>query len=175
MFDDKDNRTEVRVLSVFPTTKGFSYALFESPLAPEDWGTREIRQDQVCHKTIAAISELLIRFRPDVLVIDDIKDCHLSAAGRRKRIHKAITYQADAINIEVAIVSRKDIRRAFAIHGALNKHDIASIIASKMGILTDRAPKRERKAWESESRRMALFDAVSRALTYYYGKLRDES
>ena len=76
--------------------------------------------------------------------------------------------------IQRAIVDRAarrglsaEVRAAFATMGAITKYDIAKCIASKIDAFAGLAP-RARKAWETEDRRMALFDAASRALTYYY-------
>lgn len=85
---------------------------------------------------------------------------------RVKRIHKAIAKPVSDVGAKLAIVSRRDVRIAFAQFGAINKQDIADAIGRRIEALSIRVPP-PRKKWEGEDKRMGLFDAASRALTYY--------
>lgn len=172
MFRNREGRSAGRVLSIYPVSRGFGYALFDAPLSPEDWGVRHVVYDETCAQIITAIKDLLFRYRPDVLVIDDIADHHVSGGARRARIYRAISRSADSIGIEVAVVSRRQIKRAFAPHGAITKQEIAELISRKLDAFSSKLPK-ARKIWQSEPRGMALFDAASRALTYYYCELEE--
>jgi hypothetical protein len=83
------------------------------------------------------------------------------------RIQRAVSRFAASLGTEVVAVSRKDVRAAFAQFGALTKHDIAKVIAKNLDAFATRMPQ-ERQAWGREDRRMGMFDAASRALTFYY-------
>lgn len=163
----KHKKNRQLVLSIYPTTRGYAFALFESALSPHDWGTKDIKKDVGSVKTIQCIKELLMRYRPDVLVIDGFGDRHLKTSVRRKRIYKAATGFAETMSIEVAVIPLRKVKSAFAQFGATTKHDIATVIGSKIEAFSSRMPK-VRAAWQAEDHRMALFDAASRALTYYY-------
>ncbi len=140
-----------------------------APLTPHDWGTREIKRDATGAASGQAARELLERYRPDVLVLENPTD-HRGASRtlRVARIHKAVSrFAREATGTEVVSISRKDVRAAFAQFGALTKHDIAKVIAKNLDAFATRMPK-ERRAWRPEDRRMGMFDAASRALTFYY-------
>ncbi|WP_342619782.1 hypothetical protein [Rhodoferax sp. GW822-FHT02A01] len=163
----KHKKNSFLVLSVYLIKNGFAFVLFESALSPHDWGIKEAKKDVGHVKTIASIEKLLAQYRPDILVIDDIGDIKMKSSVRRKRIYKSITACATSLSIETVVVGRKAVRSAFAQFGAVTKHDIAKVIANKMEVFSSRMPD-VRAAWQAEDRRMALFDAASRALTYYY-------
>ena len=164
---NEDKKYRFRVLSIYPTTRGCAFALFDSPLSPHDWGTKSSKQDVGSAKCIEGIKEMLTRFRPGVLVLEDMSERQTKRSLRVARILKAVTSTARDLCIEIALVRRKDVRAVFAQFGATNKHDIAKVIAGRMVEFAPRVPK-ARKAWEAEDQRMGVFDAASRALTYYY-------
>ena len=163
----KHRKNHHRVLSIYPTPRGYSFVLFDSPRSPQDWGNRSIKKDVGSAKCIESIQEMLLRFRPDVLVLEDVKERETKRTLRLKRIIKAIQPTAAELSIEVAVVSRKNVRSAFAFFGAVSKQEIAHVIAEKMEAFATRMP-RARKAWQAQDPRMTLFDAASRGLAYYY-------
>ncbi len=118
-------------------------------------------------KCVASIKEMLDRFRPEVLVLEDTGTRESKRSIRVKRIRKAVAATTRELSIEIASVPYKRVRASFAQLGAVNKQDIAEIIARRMEAFAPRIP-RARKAWHAEDPRMALFDAASRGLTYYY-------
>jgi hypothetical protein len=168
MFRHK-HRSSQSVLSIYPVKRGFAYVLFEAPLSPHDWGTREIKKDATGAAAAQAARELLERYRPDVLVLESLTDHRGGSRSLRiARIHKIVSrFARDAVSAEVVSVSRRDVRAAFSQFGALTKHDIAKVIAKNLDAFATRMPK-ERRAWGPEDRRMGIFDAASRALTFYY-------
>lgn len=161
------HKSKHRVLSIYPTARGYSFVLFDSPLAPRDWGSRDIKKDVGSAKCIASIKEMLDRFRPDVLVLEDTGTRESKRSLRVKRIRKAMVSTTHELSIETALVPYKKVKASFAQFGAINKQDIAETIGRKMEAFAPRMP-RARKAWHAEDPRMALFDAASRGLTYYY-------
>ena len=155
-----------RVLSIYPAVRGFAFVLFDSPEKIMDWGRREIGKDVTGAKAADAIIDLLRRNRPDIVVIGDVDERRSVPAMRLKRIYKVIQKPIAEVGAEVAVVSRRNVRLAFAQFGALTKQDIANVIAEKVEALSTRVP-RPRKAWMGEDHRMSVFDAASRALAYY--------
>ena len=163
----KHKKNFPRVLSIYPSTRGYAFVLFDSPLSPADWGNREIKKDVGSAKCIESIKEMLLRFRPDVLVLEDATERETQRTLRIKRITKALQPATAELSIDIAVVSRQNVRAAFAFFGAVSKQEIAHVIAEKMEAFAPRMP-RARKAWQAQDPRMALFDAASRGLTYYY-------
>ncbi len=163
----KTKKSKHLVLSIYPTPRGYAFALFESALSPHDWGTKDLKKDVGSVKTIQSIKELLMRYRPETLVIDGFADHNPKTSARRKRIYKAATGFAESMSIDVVVIPLRKVKSAFAQFGATTKHDIATVIGSKIEAFSSRMPK-VRAAWQAEDHRMSLFDAASRALTYYY-------
>lgn len=58
------------------------------------------------------------------------------------------------------------MKKGFFEEGAANKHQIATAVVQKFPELAPRLPP-DRKPWMSEDPRMAMFNAVALALTYF--------
>lgn len=155
------------VLSIHPSSRGYAFVLFEFALTPHDWGIKDMKKDVGCEKTITSIRELMLRYRPEVLVVEDMHERDTRRTLRVKRICTALKRVAKDTHAEVVSIDRKKVKSTFAMVGAVNKHDIAKAIASGIEIFAQYLPE-ARKAWQPMDRRMALFDAAGRALAYYY-------
>ena len=66
----RQSRREL-VLGVRPTRRSTGWALFESPLAPLDWGIIDVRIDKNV-KSLAYIERLIDRYQPGILVIEEL-------------------------------------------------------------------------------------------------------
>jgi len=64
-------------------------------------------------------------------------------------------------------VTRDQIQDVFQQFGATTKYDISQILLKEFNGLETKAPK-ERKLWTSEDWNMAIFDALSLAMTWFY-------
>ncbi len=154
----------LRVLAVDPGTRGFGYALFEGPGRLVDWGTKDIRKDKE-QVALVKIEELLRRFEPDVLVVEDC--AHVSSRRNRKftLLIGRILATARALGIECRALPLALVYQHFAKCGARNKQEIASALAQRFAALALRLPPK-RKPWQSEDSRMSIFDAVALGYTY---------
>lgn len=155
-----------RVLSIYPFGRSYAFVLFDSPLSPVDWGMRHVKAGQQSEDIADVIIKQLHHITPDVLVIDDA-DEHCLRKGKLKRVYMKVGEAAIELDIQIAVVGRINVRAAFAQFGAKNKHQIASVIANNIEAFSHRLPK-PRKPWQAEPMWMRLYDAASRALTYYY-------
>ncbi len=157
-------RPEKRVLAVNPTTRGFGFVVLEGSDQLVDWGVAHVRTDKEA-RTLARVSELLERYRPDVLVLED---SGVPGTRRRERVRKLLrelTALAPRRGVRVRRIARREVRRAFSAENAVTKSEIAAAIAKRFPELAPRLPPR-RKAWMSEDERMAIFDAAAFALTF---------
>ena len=164
------NRRSLRVLAVDPGTRGLGYALFEGPRRLVDWGTKDIRQNKE-QMALVKIEELLRRFEPDVLVVEDC--AHVSSRRKRKftlligrmlAIARALGVRGHALPLAL-------VYRHFAKCGAQNKQEIASALAQRFAALALRLPPK-RKPWQSEDSRMSIFDAAALGYTYLARRCR---
>lgn len=155
-----------RVLAIQPTTRGFGFAVFEGPQEPIDWGVKEVRKNKnaVC---LYKIRELVELYEPQVLITEDYAGEGSRRAKRIEQLIRDIAYLGDKKRIIVASYSRAEIRKTFKPFGAETKYEIAKLVAKWLPGFRFRLPP-VRKIWKSEDYRMAIFDAASLGLTYYW-------
>lgn len=155
---------EAHVLSLDITPKGFAYAFMEGPERLVRCGHSQCRRKRDASVCISKVEELIEQLSPDLLVLEKWgPESRRSPAG--KRLMDAIIKKAETLHLPVRKVSREEVRSVFA-GFQKNKHQIALAISLWFPELEKKLPP-ERKPWQSESDRMALFDAVSFALTAY--------
>ena len=91
-----------------------------------------------------------------------------SRTGNRiKRLIDKISAYAQSENLQISQISRDQIRDVFENFGVSTKFEISQWLITEFNELETRKP-RERKLWTSEDRNMAVFDALSLAMTWYW-------
>ena len=154
-----------RILAVDPAPRGFGFAAFELPFHLVEGrfiATRTPRKSD----PIPLLEQLLTRFRPKTLVLEDT-----SAAGslRRPRIVRLLARMAalaEEQGVPVTRIPRLSVVRAFAAEGeTVSKQAIAERLAKHFPELQKKLPPR-RRLWQSEAERLAIFDAVALAVTF---------
>jgi hypothetical protein len=152
------------VLALHATSKGFGFVVMSGPFSLVDWGTRQASKDKNA-ASLKAVTKLIDRFDPHTVILED--PTQISRRSTRiTPLYQAIAALCHGRSIDLARVSRKDIHRCYATIGALTWQDIAEAVGHQLEPLRALVPKR-RKAWESESRRMAIFSAAAVAMTYW--------
>lgn len=155
------------VLAVYPTTRGFAFTLFESPLSPVDWGVKEIAGPNKNAECVESIAKLVDIYQPDAVVIEDCTASGSRRSSRIRRLYRAIDTWAGNQAIETYRYSRNLIRETFGKFGALTKQEIAETIAKHIPAFEHRLPP-ERKPWMSEDSRMGIFDATALIFTFFH-------
>jgi hypothetical protein len=153
------------VLAVHPTSRGFGWVLFESPLSPVDWGMASVKAKRSA-RSLARFERLLTRYEPKVVVFEQFSERPARRANRIRELCRRMIALAGSRGIYTPIYSRESIRDCFESSGAKTRRDIALSIAEQIEVFRRRLP-RERKRWDSEDVRQSLFDAVALALTYF--------
>lgn len=154
------------VLAFYPTTHGFAFVLFEGPLAPFDWGVRELRGSRKNARSLLALKKLIDRYHPEVLVIENTSHLTSRRVERIRRLHRLMRHLADAEGIPTHRYTRSNVRACFSLVGAIRKQEIAEAVAMMIPAFAHRLP-RKRRIWMSEDPRQGLFDAAALGLTYY--------
>ena len=154
------------VLALYPTTRGFSFILFEGPESPYDWGVKNIPGTRKNERCIRAIKKLVDRFQPFVIVLEDATDSAVHRSPRIQKLSWAIAHLANSEHIEVHRYMRATVRNTFRRSGAKTKYEIAQAIAIYIPAFVHRLPP-IRKPWMCEDPRMSLFDAAALGLTYF--------
>lgn len=152
---------EPRVLAIDPTGRGFGFAVLEGTERLIDWGVKG-RNGHALELARALIE----RYEPDVLVFEDLKAAKPRRSARARRLLKSVSVLAGCRKIPVRRFSRLRVRATFLQVNASTKHQIATVIADHLPILSLQLPP-VRKAWMAEDYRMSIFDAVALALTFF--------
>jgi Holliday junction resolvasome RuvABC endonuclease subunit len=157
-----------RILSIDPANRGFGFAVMEGPETLIDWGVKEVEDNKVSHY-LHRITKLIDLYQPDYLILEAFDNKGSRRCKRVRELIVRIMKLALERKIKIKCYSRDDIRKVFSQYNAFTKHQIATTIASLLPELSPRIPP-FRKPWMSEDYRMAIFDAVSFTLTFYYAK-----
>ncbi len=153
------------VLAIYPNSRGFAFAAFESALSPFDWGVKEVRGKAKNKQCKIAISALIERLDPVVVVLQDMSPNGTRRARRLRELNLGIAEIAAAQAIPIFNYSRTYVRQAF---GGLSatKESIAKSIAAHIPAFERYLPP-TRKAWMSEDARMGLFDATALVIAFF--------
>lgn len=148
-----------------PTSYGFGWVAFSSPLSIYDWGLCETRTEKNA-RCLRRLERLFVRLEPHTLVLEAFESPSLRRPERIVRLCRAATELARGRGMDVVVYTRDEIRGCFAPVGAVSRQEIAEAIARSFEALRYRLPK-PRRPWEGSRRRMALFDAAAVVLTYF--------
>jgi hypothetical protein len=157
------------VLSIYPQSRGFAFALFESWLSPVDWGIHEARGPRKNAQILARINSLLDLHMPDVIVLQDMSNPGTRRVPRIQELNRRIAELAHLRSIAVHKYSRAHVLDHFMERGAATKQKIAEAIAKQVPAFSLYVPP-ERKPWMSEDPRMGIFDAAALAWMYFHDR-----
>jgi len=157
------------VLTVYPFSRGFAFVLFEGPDSPFDWGVKEIRDKQRNIKTLDEIKDLIDRYCPEAMVIENVSDRAGRRSSRIKKLYQMINHLAVTEHLDLHRISNADIKKHFAVVGATTKYEIAKAIGRQIPAFGHRLP-RVRKPWMSADPRQSLFDAAALGLVFYWSR-----
>lgn len=146
----------MRVLAIDPSTKGFGFAVLEGSERLLDWGLARVWA-QSDKEFVARVECLAARYRPAIIVLEDVK------GGRRSlrtiRRIDLVMKQLRQNDLCVVQVPRSAARARHSGEGS-TKHELAVAIARRFPELKPFVPA-ARKPWMSEDERMNIFDAVA--------------
>ena len=154
-----------RIFALDPTTKGFGYAIFETPFHLVDWGLAHVSGEKESG-AIARFEELLDQYRPDIVILEDPA---APGSRRRTRVQKLLERLRETARdrgIAVHLIPRLAVIECFSSPDKrATKYSITQHLAKTFPELAVKVPRR-RKPWQSEDERMATFDALALAVTY---------
>ncbi len=153
-------------LSIYPSTRGFAFVLFEGPESPFDWGVKEIKEKHKNTKTLDEIKKLIDRYRPEALIIEDLTNGESRRTSRIRKLYRMLTHLAATEYVDIERYKKSEIKECFGFVGASSKYEIAKAIAIQIPAFAHRIPP-FRKPWMAEDPRQTLFDAAALGLTHY--------
>lgn len=162
----KSIQTKNIVYAIYPNSTGFGFVYLENPRKLLDFGA--IRISPLSNRRVLnKIKRSFEYFRPSIVIIQDPDGKYARTGFRIRKLIEKIVQFAESEGLKVVQYSRDQIREVFEQFGAMTKYDIAKVMLSEFTELKTREPKK-RKTWESEDRNMAIFDALSLALLWFY-------
>lgn len=153
-----------RLFAVDPTTKGFGYVIFELPFRLVEWGLAHVSGEKYSG-AIARFEQLLARFRPERVVLEDADAPGSRRQPRVRRLIEALAKVARERGFVVATVTRGAVLKCFSHDGRATKHAIAERLARDFPEIGEKLPQR-RKPWQGENEGMSVFDALALAVTH---------
>jgi hypothetical protein len=153
------------VLAIHPTARGFGWVLFESPLAPVDWGIAFAKRGRN-ERLFKRFERLLSRYEPSVLVLEEFERGTTLRAGITERLCQTMMHLARLRGMEVHAFRRSAIRAVFATVGARTRYEIAEIVRQQIDAFSHRMPRR-RTLLTRPDPKQSLFDAAAVAVTYF--------
>lgn len=160
------SQPKTRVLSVYPTYRGFGYVVFEGATNPIDWSTVTI-SERNNYLSIKKIKSLIKYYQPDVLVTGDYTEHKSRRSSHILSLTESIRKFEKEESLRVKTFTSSDISNVFEPFGAFTKYDRTQVIAKFLPMFEFYKPPK-RKPWMSEDSRMAIFDAIALVITYFY-------
>jgi len=153
-----------RILAIDPTTKGFGYTVFDLPKHLVAWGMAHVKGDKRTGAIFRFVA-LLDQFRPDAVVLENTTAKGSRRYPRVRELLETLGKIARERGLEVQTVSRLAVIAHFSNDEPATKHSIAKTLAVDYPQLAEKVP-RKRKIYQSEDERIAVFDALSLAVTF---------
>lgn len=152
--------TPSTIVGIDPTARGLAFVVFHNGRV-FDWGTRGGRGQE-----IRVTKNLVDLYQPDVLVVEDpdAKFCELRP--RSKKMIRSIAAAMRRKGVKLILVSRHSVRLSWRARGVKRKEAVAGQIAKLFPAIEYLVP-RPRKVYETEVRRIHIFDAISLVLNAF--------
>jgi Holliday junction resolvasome RuvABC endonuclease subunit len=162
----KDIHRHSLVLSVYATSRGFAFVVFEGHLSPFDWGVKEEKGKGKRQRCLRKLERIFDRYQPEALTIQDTTPQGTERSKPITHFNAAIVELAANRGTPVFAYSRATVQTEFAYLGLPNKQSMAEVIAKHIPAFERYVPP-PRKAWMSEDSRMGIFDAAALGLVFF--------
>ncbi len=157
------------VLAIDPANRSFGFVVMEGHDCLVNWGLKAPR-DHTAAKDLHGVKNLIERYQPDVIAVEDAEDKESRRCRRVRRLIRNVHSLGMRKNIPVKSFSRAEVKMEFGKDGATTKHQIATAIVDRFPELAPRLPP-PRALWQQENCQMAVFNAMSFALVYFKNKM----
>ena len=154
------------VFGIYPNASGFGFVYMDGPRKIIDYGV--VRISPISNeKILGRIKKSFEYLKPTVVIVQDPDSKASRTGGRVKKLVAVIEEYAKSENLPIFKLSRDQIREVFIQFGGNTKYEIAQILLTEFKELESKAPGK-RSLWMSEDRNMAIFDAISLAITWLF-------
>jgi len=151
-----------RLLAVDVRARTFGFALFEPPSRLVDCG---VARCPTAKRAALRIESLIAASHPGLLILRKVGKHSRRDTGRARRVIVAVSRAARRAAVRLVFINERSVKTTFQQKGAVTKQQIAMSLALMFPQLEWKLPL-QRKPWQSEHPRMAIFDAVSLAVAF---------
>lgn len=158
--------TPTRVIVLYPHTRGYTYAVMDSPLEIVEMRLHEVRNVEV-NDLVESLKKVVTKHVPASIVIED-SSCRFSRKGKKtKEVLTKLKRWVKRKNLPFFSYTREQIRLVFENWHARNKYEIAQVLSRNIPELEPLMyyeptyPKREQNI-------EALFVTISLGVTHFY-------
>jgi Holliday junction resolvasome RuvABC endonuclease subunit len=152
------------LLALYPNSIGIGYACLQVPERLFDFGVTSVKP-RSNSKLIKRAERFMDYYKPKIILIKEKETSNRS--HRVNKLIEAIITLSGEKGLPVYRYTRQQIKDVFEIFGAHTKFEMMQKICKMLPDLEHRAPK-ERQWYEKEDYNMALFHAVSLAVTHVH-------
>lgn len=159
--DDTGPSSFRRTLGLYPTRQGFAFAVLEARGLLVAWGFARVGN---CQRAAfeARVAALMKRYSPAVVSVEDGSN---ASRGEKAKLRSVQVIEIAASRAcDVRSISRETVRKRLGLPNDATNHDMATRTAELFAELLQHLPPK-RRLWESEDRRMSLFNAVGLAFS----------
>ena len=154
------------VLCIYPSAKGFGFAVFEGSHSLVDWGVKGVHGERKNAQSLRKIRGLLAFYRPDSSLPRTTRARARGGEAGSKQLIDAIGALAAKESVASSDFSRDRGTQLFRLE---RKAADRGAIAQEFPELEPRLPP-VRRIWMSEDARMNMFDAVALGMTFFHTK-----
>lgn len=153
-------------LALYPNTRGFGYALLESPSGARDCGIVTVKpvNNQRC---LNRVKQFIDYYEPTLVILRSANGTAAYKGKRTQRLIRDIVAICHYWGVPVKEYSREQVRFIFEQFGATTKYQIAATVVKNLPQLKGKMPP-VRKPWMCEDYNMGIFDAIALAITHFY-------
>ena len=156
--------TPERLLALDPCHRGVGFVVLDPGSRLVDWGVYRVSNNS--HEAAAAVVCTLIeRYRPRNIVVECMESSTTRRGARAKALIRAVVKASGISGIPVSRYTIPQVYAVFARWKVRKKAARAMLLSAEFPALRMYRPP-HRRPWMSEDPRMAIFDALSFAVTH---------
>ncbi|MDC7996906.1 hypothetical protein [Gilvibacter sediminis] len=155
-----------KVVSIYPYTRGFAYAVMDSPVNLIEFRLFELKKLDV-NRIVLLVLEIVEKHQPVTVVLEDTNSKYCRKGARTKQLIRAIALAVKKKSVEIDFISRDKVRQIFRRWNAKNKYEIAEVLIRniyQLGAIKMEKPKYPGREPNVE----AVFSAVSFAIVNFF-------
>jgi Holliday junction resolvasome RuvABC endonuclease subunit len=158
----KNKNENKGVIGIAPSSRGFGFAVMTTKSGLVDWGVKSVKSGKKNERSLSHVVKLIEIYEPRLIVVENCLKNRRKGERVRALIDEIVALAGEN-GIRVKTLSGKQVNLSILRNEAGTKHQIATSLANKYGQqLSFRLPAK-RRAWQSESYQMDIFDAVALA------------